>query len=138
MVLDSLDRIMTGSVAMTAMALSASPLRDLTLLQWRVLVVTDHGMRVTAIAAAVQMSVPSASKIVRRLARAGFVEVERGVVDERVRLVVLTPVGILAVDDVRRRRRELADQALQRAAVVIDAPFDSQLALLAEAFLNYR
>src|SRR5689334_10937177 len=77
--LDALEQVAVGMVGITSAVFAADPPIDLTLLQWRTLVVVTEaadGLRISEVAARVGTSLPSASRLVDRLARRGLVSVE--------------------------------------------------------------
>jgi DNA-binding MarR family transcriptional regulator len=133
-VLLDLERIVVASVAVTARAL-ADVAPELTLVQWRVLVLVDRpgGIPVGSIAAALGTKIASASRLVGRLRQRGLVQTRRSEDDARVVLVSMTAQGLaLRNRVVDRRRRELhaaiADARLTPAA----APLLERLATVLE------
>jgi DNA-binding MarR family transcriptional regulator len=133
-VLLDLERIVVASVAVTARAL-ADVAPELTLVQWRVLVLVDRpgGIPVGSIAAALGTKIASASRLVGRLRQRGLVQTRRSEDDARVVLVSMTAQGLdLRNRVVDRRRRELhaaiADARLTPAA----APLLERMATVLE------
>lgn len=128
-----LERIVIASVAVTARALAdVSP--ELTLVQWRVLVLVDQhggGIGVGPIAAALGTKIAAVSRLIGRLRARGLVETRRGESDARLVLVSLTPKGEeLRTRVVGRRRAELnvaleqlllQDQAARTVDLLADA-----------------
>jgi DNA-binding MarR family transcriptional regulator len=108
---DGLERIVVASVAVTARALAeAAP--DLTLLQWRLLVLIDtpQGMGVGQVAAALGAKIAAVSRLIGRLRARGLVETRRGEGDARLVFVSLTAKGRkIRRRVVERRRAELRD-----------------------------
>jgi DNA-binding MarR family transcriptional regulator len=99
--LAGVERVVVAAVAVTARVLTElGP--ELTLGQWRVLVLVDRadGMAVGAISAELGAKIAAVSRLVGRLRERGLVETRRSSVDARVVLVKLTPEG-------RRRRRRI-------------------------------
>lgn len=129
---------MTCGVALTAVSLSASSLSDLTLLQWRALRVAERSVRVTEMADALNISLPSTSKIIKRLQGRGLVDLQRDVGDQRARMVTLTPAGVEALEGVLARRREYLRSALTLSGLEHDGRFSSQLHRLAEVLSGFR
>ena len=109
--LEALDQIMIGAVALTALALAeASSASDITLPQWRVLVVvgeTAAGLRVKEIAEHIGASSPSASRLIRRMERAGLVTSDRDDSDRRATIVRLTRQGATVRSSVLAERGRL-------------------------------
>lgn len=108
--LDALDRLARGAVGLTAASLVVGDRADLTIAQWRGLaVVADRApdpTRVGEVAARLGMSLPSASRLVRRLERHELVTSARDETDRRVTLVTATPSGLELHEAVVRHRRE--------------------------------
>lgn len=137
--LNSLDELMAVGVAVTAVSLSKSALGDLTLLQWRALRVAEHGARVSDMAEALSVSLPSMSKMVKRLHGRGLVDIHRGEGgDERVRMVTVTDEGRRALRLVIGLRRQYLQSALSLAGLSSDARFASQLSRLAEVLSGVK
>jgi DNA-binding MarR family transcriptional regulator len=133
-VLLDLERIVVASVAVTARA-RAVVAPELTLVQWRVLVLVDRPGRIPvgSIAAALGTKIASASRLVGRLRQRGLVQTRRSEDDARVVLVSMTAQGLdLRNRVVDRRRRELhaaiADARLTPAA----APLLERMATVLE------
>lgn len=106
---DRLERIVVASVAVTARAL-AEVAPELTILQWRVLVLIDtpEGMGVGPLAAALEAKIAAVSRLIGRLRVRGLVETKRGESDARLVFVTLTPKGQgLRQRVIERRRAEL-------------------------------
>lgn len=107
---ERIERLVSAAVGITAAALAESEGgSDLTLPQWRALVLLEQRgpLRVTDLASEMGTSLPSASRLIRRIERRGLVTTERDEADRRATLVRLTPRGdasISAVMDARRHR----------------------------------
>ncbi len=134
-IVDALERIVFAGVALTTRALSeARADLDLTLAQWRVLVVlggTEDGATISQVAGRIGVTLPATSRQLRRLERRGLVEVGRDQLDRRATRVRLTPLGRSARDDVISfRRRKIAQVA---AALDLDPALATQLARIADA-----
>ncbi len=109
-VLDALERIAVGMVGITASVFAADPSVDLTLLQWRTLVViteANDGLRISEIASRVGASLPSASRLVDRLEKRGLVTVATDAADRRARIVRSSRTGSALRRRLVARRREL-------------------------------
>jgi DNA-binding MarR family transcriptional regulator len=129
-----LERLVVGSVAITARAIAAAD-AELTFMQWRVLLVVgerDEGQAVGEIAARIGAHASPASRVVSRLKRRGLVSTDRGDLDRRVVCVRLTEAGRdLRAQVLALRGRDLAD-VLEIASM---APEEYEpLARLAQAF----
>ncbi len=113
----SIERLLTAGIGITALAIDQTDhAADLTLPQWRVLVITAHaagGLRVGEVAAHLGVTVPSASRIIRRVESKGLVTATRPDHDRRTTIVRTTRVGRDLVDAVVGRRRELIGLALR-------------------------
>lgn len=126
-ILDAIDELALELVAVTARALTdAVNDLDLTLSQWRVLVVIGQRrapLRVGEIATRIDASLPSTSRILRRLERRGLITTRRDERDRRATLVRLTPVGAAARRKVMRVRQRTVASALSDGA----SPMPTQL-----------
>jgi len=90
-----LERLVVGSVAITARAIAAAD-AELTFMQWRVLLVVserEEGQAVGEIAARIGAHASPASRVVSRLKRRGLVTADKGDQDKRVVCVRLTEAG---------------------------------------------
>lgn len=114
---DAVERLIRVGVALTTRALSDEPGVELTVQQWRVLVLVAEGdeLRVGEVAARVGLSFPSASRLVGRLEAAGLVRHDRDPDDRRAALVVATATGRGVANAVVARRRALIAGALEAA-----------------------
>lgn len=133
---EAVERLVRGGVAITTRALLEHPTVDLTLQQWRVLVlVVDAGvgLRITEIAARVGVSVPSASRLVGRLDERGLVASSRDPADHRATLVRPTPRGRRVTSAVLERRRRLIGDALASVDAGLPLGITDALGALAAA-----
>ena len=90
-----LERLVVGSVAITARAIAAAD-AELTFMQWRVLLVVgerEDGHAVGEIATRIGAHASPASRVVSRLKRRGLVSTSKGEPDKRVVCVRLTEAG---------------------------------------------
>ena len=129
-----LERLVMGSVAITARAIAAAD-AELTFMQWRVLLVVgecEDGQAVGEIAMRIGAHASPASRVVSRLKRRGLVATDKSGLDKRVVCVRLTAAGRdLRARVLAQRGRDLADVL----EVVSMTPEASQaLARLAQAF----
>jgi DNA-binding MarR family transcriptional regulator len=129
-----LERLVVGSVAITARAIAAAD-ADLTFMQWRVLLVVgerDEGSAVGEIATRIGAHASPASRVVSRLKRRGLVSTDKGDLDKRVVCVRLTEAGRdLRARVLDTRGRDLADVL----DIVSMTPAESAtVARLAQAF----
>jgi DNA-binding MarR family transcriptional regulator len=119
----ALERFAVEAVGLTVRALSEVAAEvDLTLSQWRALVVIDAapGSRVGTIADRVGMSVPSTSRLLRRLERAGAVAIGTDPTDARTTVVYPTDGGSAFRTIVAQRRLALLAEALGDGPSEID------------------
>jgi DNA-binding MarR family transcriptional regulator len=139
-ILDSLQAIMYGAVGMTTVALARASAGELTLSQWRALVVIgrNDGVHVGDISAAVGMSLPSTSRLVRRLERRGLVSTARDEADRRATLVRMTAAGRRLRNRVVDRRRDLMDAALAANVRRLPKNLSTGLAVIARALEAYE
>jgi DNA-binding MarR family transcriptional regulator len=135
-VLDALEELMVGAIGMTSVALANAAAGGLTMSQWRALVVIGRAdqVRVGGVATAAGMSLPSTSRLIRRLERGGLVASNRDEEDRRATLVTLTPAGRRLRDDVVRRRRVLREEALIARGTRLPDDLNGGLAAIARAF----
>jgi DNA-binding MarR family transcriptional regulator len=107
-----LERLVVGSVAITARAIAAAD-AELTFMQWRVLLVVgehDEGRAVGEIATRMGAHASPASRVVSRLKRRGLVWTDKGDLDKRVVFVRLTEAGRdLRTRVLEQRGRDLAE-----------------------------
>jgi DNA-binding MarR family transcriptional regulator len=116
-ILEAVDHLAFELVAITATALAEGVANlELTLAQWRVLIVVGERkaspFRVGDVAARISASLPSTSRILRRLERRGLITTERDESDRRATLVSLTPAGATARRRVIQARQKRVSEAL--------------------------
>jgi len=127
---DGIERLLTAGIAVTARAIDETPeASELTLIQWRALVITaeSDGVRIGELAIQLGGSVPSVSRLVRRIESRGLVSASRAEDDRRATIVALTPAGRRLVDAVVGRRRAVIRRALDTRR---GRPPDGAVALL--------
>jgi DNA-binding MarR family transcriptional regulator len=124
---EALERIVFAGVAVTTLALSdARPALDLTLPQWRVLVVlgnTVDGAIVSDISAWIRVTLPATSRQLHRLERRGLVSLATDERDRRAMRVRLTDEGRAArsaVISYRHRRIAESVQGLELGPTAAD------------------
>lgn len=109
----ALERIAVGAVGVTARALThASPGTELTLPQWRALLVIgeeDDGVRIGTVATRVGVTVPATSRLVRRLERRGLLALSTDARDRRATLARLTLHGRQVRGEIVEFRREILE-----------------------------
>ena len=134
-IVDAIEQLVFAGVALTTRALSeARADLDLTLAQWRVLVVLGEeadGATISQVAGRIGVTLPATSRQLRRLQRRGLVDVRRDERDRRATRVRLTDLGQAARDDVISFRRERIAEAA--ASLDLDPTMASPLARIAEA-----
>jgi DNA-binding MarR family transcriptional regulator len=134
-IVDAIERFVFAGVALTTRALAeARSDLELTLAQWRVLVIlgdAEDGTTVSRVAAQIGVTVPATSRQLRRMARRGMVEIGPDARDRRATRVRLTPLGHSARDDVVAfRRKKIATLA---ADLDLDPALAPQLDRIADA-----
>jgi DNA-binding MarR family transcriptional regulator len=137
--LTSLQQVTAALVGVTARALAETgTAHELTLVQWRTLVVAsdDRTTRVGDVAARVGLSMPSASRLVKRMHQRGLIETQRDPQNGRVLLVRLTAEGRRITESIVRRRLELVEAELAATGPLPDAT-DEVLRALALALSRY-
>jgi DNA-binding MarR family transcriptional regulator len=105
-----IERLLTSGIGITARAIDqTAEATELTLIQWRVLVIASQtdGLRIGELAAHLGISIPSASRLVRRIESQGLVTATRADDDRRATNIALTKAGRKIVDAVVRCRRGL-------------------------------
>jgi DNA-binding MarR family transcriptional regulator len=118
--LAAVDTVIMAAIGLTSRTLASSVARDVTVAQWRMLALLDPaqaGIRLTDLADASAMSLPSASRMVNRLVARGFVRSDPDPADRRAVRITLTPRGRSTVEDVLRRRQAAVADALDGSAV---------------------
>jgi DNA-binding MarR family transcriptional regulator len=133
---DVLELMARATIDVTTRVLAdATPGLDLSLLQWRALVVIGDdatGARVGQVGERVGMPLPAASRLVQRLRRRGLVHLERDSDDGRAMRVRLTHVGHQTRSSVLARRRHLISEALGQTLLPAEAV--QGLRIVAERF----
>jgi DNA-binding MarR family transcriptional regulator len=132
-----LERLVVGSVAITARAIAAAD-AELTLMQWRVLLVageSEEGMAVGEIASRIGAHASPTSRVISRLRRRGLLESARGRLDARVVCITLTDAGRdLRSRVLKLRGRDLADVIAAASLAPGEADAVAKLALSFERF----
>lgn len=127
---------------MTALAVAASDGgSELTLFQWRCLVIAGEereGKRVGEIATRIGVSLPSASRLCRRLERRGLVASARDEKDRRATVIRLSPAGLKVREDIIATRHRLIEDVLDQLPRPPTEPFLAELEAIADAFERYR
>jgi len=137
--IEAVEGLAFGVVGLTSQALAETGQEnELTLAQWRVLVILGQGsMRVGAIADRIGSSLASASRLVARMEARGFVGTARDHSDRRATLVSLAPLGL----EVRARtieiRRRLIGDLVAREPIPAGASLGQGLGVLAARFSRY-
>lgn len=113
---DLLERLVVAGVAITARALAeAAPGFDLTLPQWRVLLVVgerSEGATVSVVATRMGVTLPATSRQLRRLAQRGLLTLAPDAHDRRAVRVRLTPEGSAVRDRILGyRQRQISAAA---------------------------
>jgi DNA-binding MarR family transcriptional regulator len=111
----AIERMLTSGIGITTRAIDQTPEAvELTLVQWRVLVIASQteGLRIGELAAHLGISIPSASRLARRIEAQGLVTAMRADDDRRATNIALTTAGREIVEGVVRRRRKLIGLAL--------------------------
>ncbi len=133
-----LERVVMGSVGVTARVI-AEDAPELTLLQWRVLVVlaeSSGGATVSALAGRIGSRMPAMSRLLGRMRRRGLIEMRKDQPDARVTTVLLTPDGLALRERVVASRRSELEAVLAAASLTpADRPSLERLAHALESFL---
>lgn len=133
---EALELVARATIDMTTRALAdANPGLDLSLLQWRALLIIGDdpaGARVGQVGDGVGVPLPAASRLVQRLQRRGLVQVERDPDDGRATRVRPTHAGHHTRSTVLAHRRHLMFEALH--PTVLSAEAVQGLRVVAERF----
>jgi DNA-binding MarR family transcriptional regulator len=136
----AVEGLLMAGVGVTATAISETDsATDLTLIQWRVLVLVTQadGVRVGELAGRLGTTVPSASRLVRRMEDNRLVTATRDETDRRATIVRPTSLGQRVFDAVIGRRRELIASALRDEAVTETEPSVAVIVEVARALSRY-
>lgn len=136
-VVDAVERIILGGVAITARAL-VGEVEDLTFAQWRVLMIVgeqEATAHVKGVGQRVGVSAPSASRLLRRLEDRGLIELQRDAIDRRFMRVRLTDAGQDARSQVIERRRLLIRDALGASDQTLPRDVPSALGAIGDALV---
>jgi DNA-binding MarR family transcriptional regulator len=109
------ERLLASGIAITARAIDqTAQAAELTLVQWRVLVIASQtqALRIGELAVHLGISIPSASRLVRRIEAQGLVTAKRADDDRRATNVAVSTAGRVIVDTVVSYRRDLIGRAL--------------------------
>lgn len=134
-VIDALETIAIGSVAITNAALDEAGGGALSFEQWRAILVlgeAEDGRRISDLARHVGVTLPATSRLLQRLARRGLVSLSTDPRDARATICRLTGEGSALRRVVLRARRERLRAIVARAG--IDAEANDVLAQLARSF----
>jgi DNA-binding MarR family transcriptional regulator len=113
---EAIELLMFGAIGLTSFALAEAAQVDLTLHQWRALVVIGRtdSIRVGEVAMQIGTALPATSRLLSRLERRGLLTSARDERDRRATNVWLTAAGQRFRDAVIQRRRELMRAALAK------------------------
>lgn len=132
---EALEAIVMGSVAITARALAeAAP--DLTLLQWRIVVLIGRqrgGTSLRDISRTTGVTSSALSRLVGRLVAKGMVATSTGSEDRRLTLARLTTEGEALLERVVHTRARVLEEIAASPAIWAGDP----LAALADEFRRY-
>ncbi len=140
LLLAALDRLVVAAVAVTTVALAQTEsARDLTLAQWRALVVisSSNGLRSSEVARRIGMSRPSMTRLVQRLQRRGLIGVEPDPSDGRATILRATTAGAATKVAMMARRRSLIVDALAERRNDLSPEAAGELETIAEALERY-
>jgi DNA-binding MarR family transcriptional regulator len=131
-----------GAIGMTALAVAGSEGgSELTLFQWRCLVIAGEereGKRVGEIATRIGVSLPSASRLCRRLERRGLVVSSRDEQDRRATVIRLSPTGAKVREEILASRHRLIEALLDDLPRPPPKELLAELDAIADAFSRYR
>lgn len=132
-VIESLELVARASVALTEDALQLAGDRSVSLQQWRALLLVadmDDGVRISAVARRVDVTVPATGRLLHRLATRNLVRLEPDPDGSGAQVARLTPDGRALVEDAVARRRRVLEDVAQRLQEPEAGPVLAELALL--------
>jgi DNA-binding MarR family transcriptional regulator len=137
--LSDLELVIFGAIGVTSFAIAEVASGELTLHQWRALVVIGRAgtIRVGEVALQIGTALPATSRLLLRLERRGYLVSARDELDRRATNVTLTAFGVRVRDSVIDRRRELIVAALGRIGHPLPEDLAGGLEALARAFVPY-
>lgn len=128
--LDAIERIVVAGVAMTNTSLIRSrPNLELTLQQWRVMVVLGdsvQGRPVGEVSRLISVTRPATGRQLHRMEQRGIVALETDAHDRRVTRVRLTDAGLEARESIMADRRAAITAALREVDVHGDVVIELQ------------
>jgi DNA-binding MarR family transcriptional regulator len=136
---EAIELVIFGAIGLTSFALAQASTAELTLHQWRALVVIGRAgtIRVGEVALQIGTAMPATSRLLSRMERRGLVASSRDETDRRATNVTLTPYG----DEVRlaviERRRQLMLQAIRRQGRQLPRDLKRGLDVLGRSFAPY-
>jgi DNA-binding MarR family transcriptional regulator len=138
-VLAAIELVIFGAIGVTSFAIAAVAPGELTLHQWRALVVIGRAgtIRVGEVALQIGTAMPATSRLLLRLERRGYLVSARDERDRRATIVRLTPFGEQIRDSVIERRRALILAALEREGRPLSDDLEGGLYALGKAFAPY-
>ena len=138
---EAIERLMVEAIGVTAIALAqAGPDVELSFLQWRAMAVvgaSGGGIRVGALAGRIGSTVPTTSRLVRRLELRGLVVAEQDAVDRRATRVRLSERGDSMHRTLIARREARVRDALERCGTESSADLVAGLSRIGEALRAY-
>lgn len=136
---EAIELLVFGAIGLTSFALAQSSLAELTLHQWRALVVIGRAgtIRVGEVALQIGTALSATSRLLSRLERRGFLTSARDENDRRATNVRLTPLGEQVRVAVIERRRLLMQDALSHHEGPLPNDLARGLHALGKAFAPY-
>jgi DNA-binding MarR family transcriptional regulator len=137
--LAAIELVIFGAIGVTSFAIAAAAPGELTLHQWRALVVIGRAgtIRVGEVGMQIGTALPATSRLLLRLERRGYLVSARDESDRRATLVRLTPFGEQIRDSVIERRRTLILAALEREGRTLPEDLADGLFALGKALAPY-
>ena len=136
---EAIELLVFGAIGLTSFALAQSSLAELTLHQWRALVVIGRAgsIRVGEVALQIGTGLSATSRLLSRLERRGYLTSARDETDRRATNVRLTPLGEQVRVAVIERRRQLMQDALGQRRSPLPKDLTRGLHALGKAFAPY-
>ena len=136
---EAIELLVFGAIGLTSFAVAQSSLAELTLHQWRALVVIGRAgpIRVGEVALQIGTALSATSRLLSRLERRGYLTSARDEKDRRATNVQLTPLGEQVRVAVIDRRRQLMQEALSHRQGPLPKDLARGLHALGKAFAPY-
>ena len=138
---EAIEQLMVEAIGVTAIVLAeAGPDVELTFAQWRAIAVVgaaSDGIRVGELASRMRSTIPTTSRLVRRLENRGLVLAERDTVDRRATRVSLTDAGSTMRQTLVAMRKQRVRDAIAERPKAVSGQLVTGLQQVGEALRAY-